>query len=114
MARTKDEAVRELAQWHFGVEPDLTHVIRIVGDNEGAPDEPIKLLEVNAATVATGSVEPYAFAPSKSVPFPTVIAEVTPEEYERLERGEIKLPPGWSLVRVQRFVRPHFEALSIR
>lgn len=41
-------------------EPDLTHVIRIVGDNEDAPDEPIKLLEVNAATVATGSVEPYA------------------------------------------------------
>jgi hypothetical protein len=106
MARTKDEAVRELAQWHFGVEPDLTHVIRIVGDNEDAPDEPIKLLEVNAATVATGSVEPYAFAPSKSVPFPTVIAEVTPEEYERLQRGELKLPAGWSLVRVQRFERP--------
>jgi hypothetical protein len=46
MARTKDETVRELAEWHFGVEPDLKQVIRIVADNEDASDEPIKLLEV--------------------------------------------------------------------
>jgi hypothetical protein len=106
MARTKDEAVRELAEWHFGVEPDLTLVIRIVGDDEDAVDEPIKLLEVNAATVATGSVEPYAFAASASVPFPTVIAEITPEEYERIRRDEIKLPTGWSLNKTQLFIRP--------
>ena len=107
MATTKDEAARELAEWHFGVEPDLEQVIRIVADDEDAADEPIKLLEVNAATVATGSVEPYAFAPSTSVPFPTVIAEVTPEEYGRIQRNEIKLPTGWSLTRTQRFERPH-------
>ncbi len=106
MAPTKDEAVRELAEWHFGVEPDLKKVIRIVVDDEDAPDEPIKLLEVNAATVATGSVEPYAFAASASVPFPTVIAEVTPEEYERIRRNEIKLPAGWSLTKTQLFERP--------
>jgi hypothetical protein len=105
MARTKNETVRELAEWHFGVEPDLKQVIRIVADNEDASDEPIKLLEVNAATVATGSVEPYAFAPSTAVPFPTVIAEVTPEEYERIQRNEIKLPKGWSLSKAQLFTR---------
>ena len=106
MTNAKDEAVRELAEWHFSVEPDLKRVIRIVADNEDAPDEPIKLLEVNAATVATGNVEPYGFAPSASVPFPTMIAEVTPEEYERVERNEIKLPAGWSLSKAQRFDRP--------
>ena len=106
MARTKDEAVRELAEWHFGVEPELTQVIRIVADDEDAPDEPIKLLEVNAATVSTGSVEPYAFAASASLPFPTVIAEITPEEYERIRRDEIKLPTGWSLTKTQLFKRP--------
>lgn len=103
--RTKDEAARELAEWHFGVEPDLTQVIRIVGDHEDAPGEPIKLLEVNAATVATGSVEPFAFAATESVPFPTVIAEVTPEEYERIRRNEIELPAGWSLAKTQLFSR---------
>jgi hypothetical protein len=106
MALTKDEAARELAEWHFGVEPDLQKVIRIVSDNEDEPDEPIKLLEVNAATVATGSVEPYAFAPSPSVPFPTVIAEITPDEYERVRQNEIRLPAGWSLARTQLFERP--------
>ena len=106
MARTKDEAAQELATWHFGVEPDLKRVIRIVGDNEDEPGEPIKLLEVNAATVATGSVEPFAFAPSASVPFPTAIAEVTPEEFDRIERNELALPKGWSLAKSQRFERP--------
>lgn len=103
---TKEDATRELAEWHFGVEPDLERVIRIVGDREDAPGEPIKLLEVNAATVATGSVEAYAFAPSMSVPFPTVIAEVTPDEYARIERNELPLPKGWSLARAQEYARP--------
>lgn len=97
MALKKDEVARELVEGHFRVEPDLQQVIRIVADNEDEPNEPIKLLEVNAATVATGSVERYAFGPSASVPFPTVIAEVTPEEFDRISRHELKLPEGWSL-----------------
>jgi hypothetical protein len=105
MASTKDEAAKELADWHFGIEPELTRVIRFVADNEDAPGEPIKLLEVNAATVATGSVEPFAFAPSASVPFPTAIAEVTPEEFERIKRNELPLPRGWSLAKSQLFER---------
>lgn len=106
MGPSKDETARELATWHFGVEPELTRVVRILADNEDEPGEPIKLLEVNAATVATGSVEPFAFAPSASVPFPTAIAEVTPEEFERIQRNEIALPQGWSLAKSQPFERP--------
>jgi hypothetical protein len=106
MSRSKDDAARELATWHFGVEPDLARVVRIIADNEDEPGEPIKLLEVNAATVATGSVEPFAFAPSASIPFPTTIAEVTPEEFERIKRNELQLPLGWSLAKSQLFERP--------
>jgi len=106
MAMTKDETVRELAAWHFGVEPDLKQVIRIVGDNENSPSEPIKLLEINAATVATGSVEPFAFAPTASVPFPTLIAEVTPEEFDRIQSDELRLPEGWSLLGAEHYPRP--------
>lgn len=103
---TKDEVVRTLAALHFRIEPDLSRVVRLVSANEDAADEPIKLIEVNAATVATGSVEAYGFAPTPSVPFPTVIAEVTPEEYTRIERNEIRLPEGWSLANAQSFARP--------
>lgn len=106
MAPTKDEAAKELALWHFGVEPYLERVVRIVVENEDEPGEPIKLLEVNAATVATGSVEPFAFAPTASVPFATSIAEVTPEEFERIRRNELPLPQGWSLEKTQLFERP--------
>lgn len=106
MAHAKDEAAEELANWHFGVEPFLERVIRILADNEDEPGEPIKLLEVNGATVATGSVEPFAFAPSKSVPFPITIAEVTPEEFERIARAELPLPRGWSLENAKHFPRP--------
>ncbi len=48
MALKKDEVARELVESHFRVEPDLQQVIRIVADNEDEPNEPIKLLEVNA------------------------------------------------------------------
>ncbi len=104
--RTKDEVVRELVQWHFQVEPDIQQIFRIVAENENAPDEPIKLLEVTAATIATGSVEPFAFGPSESRPFSTVIAEITPEELERIQRNEIRLPNGWSLANAERLKRP--------
>lgn len=97
MSKTKDQVAKDLALWHFQVEPDLVRVVRLVAEDEIDPAEPIKLLEVNAATFATGSVEPFAFAPTQSVPFPTVIAEVTPSEFQRIESGEIALPSGWSL-----------------
>lgn len=103
---TKDEVVTTLAARHFRVEPDLSRVVRIVSANENAPDEPIKLLEVNAATVATGNVEAFGFAPTPEVPFAILIAEVTPEEYGRIERHEIRLPDGWSLASAQQFPRP--------
>lgn len=106
MAPTKDDAARELADWHFGVEPYLERVIRIFAENEDEPGEPIKLLEVNAATVATGSVEAFAFAPSPTVPFSIAIAEVTPEEFDRIARNEIALPDGWSLERSLHLPRP--------
>jgi hypothetical protein len=48
----------------------------------------------------------FAFSPSESIPFATVIAEVTPEEFERIQRAELTLPNGWSLLNTQLFVRP--------
>jgi hypothetical protein len=102
----KDAAARRLIQWHFKVEPELREVYRIVMDNEGSRDEPIRLLEVNAATVSTGSVEPFAFSPTEEVPFRTVIAEITPEELQTLRSNPEALPKGWSLSSAERFVRP--------
>ena len=65
---TKDAAARRLIQWHFRVEPELREVYRILLDDEESQEEPIRLLEVNAATVPTGSVEPFTSSPTKEIP----------------------------------------------
>ena len=102
----KDDAARRLIEWHFDVEPDLREVYRILSENEDADGEPIKLLEVNEATVATGGVEAFGFRPTKNTPFMTVLAEITPGELERLRGAPEALPKGWSLSRALRFERP--------
>jgi hypothetical protein len=102
----KDAAARRLIEWHFTVEPELREVYRIVVDNEESLEEPIRLLEINAATVATGNIEPFTFSPTREIPFRTVIAEITPEELESLQSHPETLPDGWNLSRAQRFVRP--------
>lgn len=96
-----DEKVRvakEIARKHYQVEPGLTQVIRYSGSPqiEAIPLEPIKLLEVNENTVPSG-VMPLRFgpAPASGIPFPSVIIEVTPDEFQRICAQELRLPEGW-------------------
>jgi hypothetical protein len=103
----KDLAAQVLVDWHFRIEAELVKVFRIIADDEGEPNEPIKLLEVNAATLASGSVMPFAFAKTNSIPYRTVIAEVTPDEFELIQHEKLSLPEGWSLTGAKQFVRPH-------
>lgn len=96
----KQEAARELARRHFAVEPGISRIFTILDGtvDEELPDVPIKLLEVNEATVPAGVMPLYfAQAPATGIPFPSVIVEVTPEEYERIESNALSLPPGWAI-----------------
>jgi hypothetical protein len=93
-----EEAARRLAQKHYLYEPGITEIRAITSGAIRGPNEPIKLLEVNTNTIASG-IMPLRFdaAPASGIPFPSVIVEVTPEEYEQIKRNELKLPEGWSL-----------------
>jgi uncharacterized Zn finger protein (UPF0148 family) len=97
-AAKKDEAARELANKHYQLEAGLTQIVRFSGkaEVEVLPAEPIKLLEVNEATVTSG-VRPLHFGPvpASGIPYPSVIIEVTPTEFEQIKRQELKLPEGW-------------------
>jgi hypothetical protein len=66
----KQEAARRLAKAHFLVEDGLVNVFRLVSPTESDP-EPIKLLEVNRDTVATG-IMPVRFdaVPERGIPSP--------------------------------------------
>ena len=82
------------------VEAGLQSVFRLTGSAEVElrPIEPIKLLEVNTNTVASG-VLPVQFgpAPASGIPYPSIIVEVSPEEFEKIKTKELMLPKGWQV-----------------
>jgi phage FluMu protein Com len=98
VVRDKANAADVLARKHYEVEPGLTRIIRY----SGAPEvevsrwEPIKLVTVNTATSGSG-VMPLNFGPipGSGILFPSVIVEVTPDEFRRIEAKELRLPQGW-------------------
>jgi hypothetical protein len=96
----KDEVRIKLANAHYASEPGITHVYSIWArpEHEARPNEPIKLLEVNQHTVASG-ILPLGFgpAPASGYPFPSVIVEVTPEEFRQILSKQLHLPNDWQL-----------------
>lgn len=102
----KDEVAARLIAWHFRIEPELRAIYRIISSNEDIAGEPIKLLEVNAASVETGRVVPFAFGSSGDITYPCVIAEVTPAEMDAIRQRKIALPAGWSLETARELLRP--------
>jgi hypothetical protein len=99
MTPSKEEVARKLAEIHFNVEEGMRKIFRYTADPkvESLPTEPIKLLQVNENTFASGTVLPISFGPikDKGIPYPSVIIEVTPEEFRRIQKHELKLPEGW-------------------
>jgi hypothetical protein len=100
VAAEKLEVAKELAKKHYELEAGLTQIFRITGKAavEVVRAEPIKLLEVNENTVPSG-VMPLHFgpAPASGITFPSVIVEVTPDEFRKIQLHELKLPEGWEI-----------------
>ena len=93
----KSEVARKLADAHRQVEPGIVHIVRLLAEHELDIGEPVKLLEVNRDTSPSGVV-PIAFgAAPPSIPFPSVVVEVTEGEFEQIRSGSLPLPEGWRL-----------------
>src|SRR5215471_4160840 len=94
----RERVAKLLAHRHYLFEPAITEIYTISSATpyESSPKEPIKLLEVNANTIASG-IMPLKFdaAPASGIDYPSVIVEVTPAEYERIKKNELPLPNGW-------------------
>ena len=94
------EAAQALAWKHYEIETGLTQIFRITDTAEATVSRgaPIKLLEVNANTPESG-IMPLHFgpAPASGIPYASVIIEVSPSEFEKIQSKELKLPEGWSV-----------------
>ncbi len=90
------EEAAALARAHYEVEPGLRAIYRIEGPDPNYLR--IKLLEVNEQTVPTG-IMPVGFPPhpASGLHYPSVVIEVTPQEYEAIQRKELDLPAGWEV-----------------
>jgi hypothetical protein len=99
-APSKNVAAQQLAARHYAVETGITRIFRVNSgaEVESRATEPIKLLEVSTTTPSTG-IMPLGFGPSPSsgVPYPSVIIEVSPEEFERIKSHDLELPDGWTI-----------------
>jgi hypothetical protein len=93
--------VRQLVQSHFEIENNIDEIVWF----QDEVDKEIRLIEINRDTFPTGSVEVFSFAPTQDVPFPLRIADITPQEWKRVQSGNIPLPPGWTLRQIQIFRR---------
>lgn len=105
---SKEEEAKELARRHYAVEVGIKDIfvlkdtIDAVVEHSGEPaagnGETIKLLEVNENTIPSGVV-PIQFgpAPASGIHFSSVIVEVTPEEFQKIENQELPLPNGWEV-----------------
>jgi hypothetical protein len=93
----KSQVAKMLAEAHRKVEPGINRIFRVISDREQEADEPVKLLEVNPDTSPSG-IFPIAFnADPPTIPFPSVVIEVTEVELEKICAGSLLLPDGWRL-----------------
>jgi hypothetical protein len=103
----KQKVVQRLVEGHFDVEPGLVLICRLEREPEleRLPTEPIRLLEVNERTIPLG-LQGIGFGadPDAGIHFPSIIFEVTPDEFARIERNELPLPAGLHMT--ERFERP--------
>lgn len=93
---SKEAAVKTLADAHRALDPSIERIFRLEAPGrESDPREPIKLLEVNPNTTASGLM-PVHFGsdPTKGILYPTVIVEIHPSEWALVQQG---LPHGWKL-----------------
>jgi len=94
MFKDRDRIAKELVDYHVRAEDGIVYAARYARANGDRPDDPIRLLEVNRATVPVG-IAPVWFGASEDVPLPVVIIEVTEEEFLDIQSGKLSLPEGW-------------------
>jgi hypothetical protein len=95
------EIVRRMAREHFEIEENVESIIWFKDERK---DE-IHLLEVNRESPQEDLILTFYHAPTEEYPIPAIVGDITPEEWEKVKKGIIPLPKGWSLSNIEIFER---------
>lgn len=93
--------VEEIARQHFLLDDAVEKVIWFKNNKR----KEVQLIEVSRTALPTGSVEAFFISSSKEIPFSLLVADVSPKEWESIQKGKIPLPDGWDLKKVAVFDR---------
>jgi hypothetical protein len=101
-ARLNNQSTPEqFAQWlaHRHLSTDAA-IERVVYLPTGAPENEIRLLEVNRFlnSPETESIEPLDFTPEMDLPYRVFVADITSNQWEQIKKNPKDiLPPAWEL-----------------
>ncbi len=86
-----DEVAKELAEAHRKEDPETREVFLAPHPAE------VRLVEVSGSLAPSGEVLPFRFAPSPEhgVPYASVVVLLSVDDWARLKKGDLKLPPDW-------------------
>lgn len=101
----RDSHAKWYAKRHRETDKGILHIFYLPTN---APPREIRFLEVNRLISETTPLEPIDFGVNTGGPdaHKLYVLDVTPSQWEAIQRDEIPLPPGWSLVGKQDLTRP--------
>lgn len=102
---SKDETVRWYADRHLKTDPGIRAVYYLPA---GAPEAEIRFVEINELMAVRESdpLEPIDFGVDiEGSEHKLLVVDVTPTQWDRIRRGELSLPTGWSLDQALQFSR---------
>lgn len=89
---SKESVARALAIAHQAMETTISAIYWLKPPIGEEGEGPITLLEVNSATPACGIVPITFTADPPEIPYPSIVIEVSPEEFDQLAAGQLSLP----------------------
>jgi len=101
VSEVSDPNIREIARLHFLMDDSIERIIWF----QNKDHKEVQLIEVNRTALPIESVETFLIPESEEIALPLLITDVTPQEWERIQSSEIKLPDGWDLTHISVFDR---------
>ena len=93
----RDGFARWVGDRHYSFDKGITRVIYLP---DNAPPDEVRLLEVNslAAIPEDAPVAALDFTPDiDGIDYKLFVADVTPGQFDKIQRNDLPLPEGWSL-----------------